>query len=120
MSNSISKWVNKIITLNKFKQTFILKYNHPIILGLNYHRQLTTGLNTLITLLKIGGFKNIDLFGFTFYENWENSILRTKDGMDYPISKVHDYEFEKSFIFQNMTSYNKEDNIFRFYDNRSL
>lgn len=120
MCNNLTKWAKKLNTLNKFNQTFILKYNHPTTLDLHYGAQLTTGLNTLITLLKLGGYKKIDLFGFTFYDGWDKSILRTDVGLTHPISKVHDYGFEKSFIFEKMDDYDKENNIITFYDNCSL
>jgi hypothetical protein len=118
--NNVTKWINKLKTINKYNQTFILKYNHPSILNIDYGKSLTTGLNTLITLVKLGGYAKIDLYGFTFYKDGKNSILRTDAGLASGISNVHDYEFEKEFIFDKMSEYNKDKNIITFYDNRTF
>lgn len=120
VANNLTKWAKKIKSLNKFKQTFILKYNHPISFGIDHKRQLTTGINTLLTLLKIGGYKKINLFGFTFYKDWDNSILRSDGGLAYPISKVHDYEYERALISGGMAKHDKKNNIITFNANSSL
>ena len=118
--NNVSKWVNTLKTINKYDQTFILKYNHPSILNIDYKKPLTTGLNTLITLIKIGGYKQIDMYGFTFYNGGKNSILRTDAGLSSGISNIHDYNFEREFIYSKMSVYNKNKNIITFYDNHTL
>ena len=118
--NNVIKWVSKLKTINRYDQTFILKYNHPSIFGFDLNKSLTTGLNTLITLMKLGGYNRIDLYGFTFYKDGKNSILRTDAGLVSGISKVHDYEFEKTFIFDKMSEYDKDKNIITFYDNSTL
>ena len=121
VSTNILKWVNKLKSINKFNQTFILKYNHPSIFNLIYNRKpLTTGLNILITLLKLGGFDKIDLYGFTFYKDWNNSILRTDGGLSLGISSAHDYDFEKTFIFNKLDEYNEDKNVITFYGNSTL
>lgn len=118
--NNVSKWVNTLKKVNKYNQTFILKYNHPSILSIDYKKSLTTGLNTLITLIKLGGYDQIDMYGFTFYEGGKESILRTKAGLASGISTVHDYEFERDFIYSRMSEHNKNKNIITFYDNSTL
>jgi hypothetical protein len=118
--NNVSKWVNTLKTINKYDQTFILKYNHPSILNLDYKKPLTTGLNTLITLIKIGGYDQIDMYGFTFYNGGKNSILRTDAGLSSGISKIHDYDFEREFIYSKMSEHNKKKNIITFYGNSTL
>jgi hypothetical protein len=118
--NNVSKWVNTLKTINKYDQTFILKYNHPSILNIDYKKPLTTGLNTLITLIKIGGYKQIDMYGFTFYNGGKNSILRTDAGLSSGISKIHDYDFEREFIYSKMSEHNKKKNIITFYGNSTL
>jgi hypothetical protein len=121
VSTNVSKWINTLKTINKFNQTFILKYNHPSIFNIVYTRKpLTTGLNTLITLLKLGGFSEINLYGFTFYKDWENSILRTEAGLKTGISTAHDYNFERTFIFNKLDEYNKDKNVITFYGNSTL
>jgi hypothetical protein len=118
--NNVTKWVNTLKTINKYNQTFILKYNHPSILNLDYKKPLTTGLNTLITLIKIGGYDQIDMYGFTFYNGGKNSILRTDAGLSSGISKIHDYDFEREFIYSKMSEHNKKKNIITFYGNSTL
>jgi hypothetical protein len=118
--NNVSKWVNTLKTINKYDQTFILKYNHPSILNIDYKKPLTTGLNTLITLIKIGGYDQIDMYGFTFYNGGKNSILRTDAGLISGISNIHDYNFEREFIYSKMSEHNKKKNIITFYGNSTL
>jgi hypothetical protein len=118
--NNVSKWANTLKTINKYDQTFILKYNHPSILNIDYKKPLTTGLNTLITLIKIGGYDQIDMYGFTFYNGGKNSILRTDAGLISGISNIHDYNFEREFIYSKMSEHNKKKNIITFYGNSTL
>jgi hypothetical protein len=65
-------------------------------------------------------FSEINLYGFTFYKDWENSILRTDAGLSSGISKIHDYDFEREFIYSKMSEHNKKKNIITFYGNSTL
>jgi len=122
VSISLKKWINKIKSLNKFKQTFLLKYNH--------HNELkdqettgappTTGFVMLTLLLKLGGFKKLDLIGFNFYDSGVSSILRTDEGVALDISKVHNYNLERDIIMKTLNNHDKENNIITFYDNSSI
>ncbi len=122
ISNNLNKWINKIKNLNKFNQSLLLKYNHhnEIIGHPKDKNPTTTGFVMLSLLLKIGGFKKVDLIGFNFYENGLNSILRTHEGTLLDISKVHDYGYEKMVIMDNAYEYDKKNNIITYYDNSSL
>ena len=117
ISNKISNWYKSVSELVKFKQSFILKYNHHNdISGIsNDKRPSTSGLVMLKLLKRLGGYKEINLIGFNFYEGGEKSILRTKEGLEYPISKVHDYDDEKDFVMSNAYEYNKKHNIITYY-----
>ena len=117
ISNRISNWYKTISELTKFKQSFILKYNHHNdISGVtNDKTPSTSGLVMLKLLERLGGYKEINLIGFNFYEGGEKSILRTKEGLEYPISKVHDYDDEKDFVMSNAYEYNKKHNIITYY-----
>lgn len=122
ISIMFKNWVNKIESLDKFKQSFLLKYNH--------HNEIqgqkttsappTTGFVMLTLLLKLGGFKKLDLIGFNFYETGISSILRTNEGFALDISTVHDYAFEKDIIMKNASNYDKKNNIITFYDNSAV
>jgi len=121
-SISLKKWITKIKSLNKFKQSFLLKYNH--------HNEIqgqetigappTTGFVMLTLLLKLGGFKKLDLIGFNFYESGTSSILRTDEGMGLSISNVHDYNLEKAIIMKNASNHDRLNNIITFYDNSTV
>jgi hypothetical protein len=115
-------WISKLKTLNKYSQGTLLKFNHHSIIpnALKDNNPATSGFVTLILLLKLGGYKKINMFGFNFYEGGQASILRKKEGMNYPISKVHDYALEKVFVLNNADSIDKDQNIITFYDNSSL
>jgi len=115
-------WISKLKTLNKYSQGTLLKFNHHSIIPntLKDNNPATSGFATLILLLKLGGYKKINMFGFNFYEGGQASILRKKEGMNYPISKVHDYALEKVFVLNNADSIDKDQNIITFYDNSSL
>ena len=121
ISNHLGRWIDSISRLNPYSQSFILKYNHHASLNTRYKDPTpsTSGFATLILLLKIGGFKSVDLYGFTFYEGGKSSILRNEKGMDYEISKVHDYEFERDAILNNSHEYDKKTKIITFYDSAS-
>lgn len=118
----LKNWINKIQNIDKFKQSFLLKYNH--------HNEIqgqkttgappTTGFIMLTLLLKLGGFKKLDLIGFNFYESGVNSILRTDEGIALDISNVHDYDFEKEVIMKSASSHDKKNNIITFYDNSTI
>jgi hypothetical protein len=122
VSISLKKWINKIQSLDKFKQSFLLKYNH--------HNELkdqkttgappTTGFVMLTLLLKLGGFKKLDLIGFNFYDSGISSILRTDEGLALDISTVHNYDLEKEIIMKTASGYDKENNIITFYDNSTI
>ena len=122
VSISLKKWVTKIKSLDKFKQSFLLKYNH--------HNEIkgqetigvppTTGFVMLTLLLKLGGFKKLDLIGFNFYESGASSILRTDEGMGLNISNVHDYDLERKIIIKNASNHDKLNNIISFYDNSTV
>jgi hypothetical protein len=118
LSGIKTNWAKKILTLNKFNQSTILKYNHHSILPGNFKDDspTTTGFATLILLLKIGGFKKINMFGFDFYQKGNDSLFRTDIGMESQISTVHDYFFEKEFIMEYSYEYNDKKNIITFYD----
>jgi hypothetical protein len=122
VSISLKNWIKKIESLDKFKQSLILKYNHHNeINGQKItNKPPTTGFVMLTLLLKLGGYEKIDLIGFNFYENGLESILRTDEGVSLNISSVHDYNFEKNSIMENANSYDKENNIITFYDNSSI
>lgn len=122
VSNNLNKWSNKILSLNKFDQSLLLKYNH--------HNEIegqqkdknpsTTGFVMLTILLKLGGFKKLDLIGFNFYESGLDSILRTDEGVLLNISNVHDYDYEKKIIMSNAYEYDKKNNIITYYDSSAL
>lgn len=118
LSGNKIHWAKKILTLNKFNQSTILKYNHHSILPDNFRDDspTTTGFATLILLLKIGGFEKINMFGFNFYQNGNDSLFRTDVGMKSSISTVHDYFFEKEFIMEYSYEYDDKKNIITFYD----
>jgi hypothetical protein len=83
----------------------------------------TTGLVMLLLLLKLGGFKKISMYGFTFYENGKESIFRNSDVAGLvadEISDVHDYSYEKWFVFNAATEYDNLNNIYNFYNRTSL
>jgi hypothetical protein len=118
LSNHSTNWSKKLKTIDKFKQGSILKYNHHVIIPQNFKEPhpSTTGFSTLILLLKLGGYEKINMFGFNFYEGGDSSIYRTDGGMQLPISKVHNYNFEKNFVMEYSYEFNKKDNIITFYD----
>jgi hypothetical protein len=118
LSGNKINWAKKILTLNKFNQSTILKYNHHSTLPGNFRDDspTTTGFATLILLLKIGGFQKINMFGFDFYQNGNDSLFRTDVGMESPISTVHDYFFEKEFMMEYSYEYDDKKNIITFYD----
>lgn len=118
LSNNISNWGKKVSNLNKFKQGTILKYNHHTVLPYNFKddEPTTTGFATLIFLLKIGGYEKINMYGFDFYQDGNDSIFRTPNGMDLPISTVHDYLFEKEFMMEYSYEYDDKKNLITFYD----
>jgi glycosyltransferase involved in cell wall biosynthesis len=118
VSNHLGRWVDAIKELSLYSQSFFLKYNHHTSINTSYKDKIppTSGFVTLTLLLKIGGFKRIDLFGFTFYEGGESSILRNDKGTEEGVSKIHDYNFEKDAVFINAHEYDKKNNIFTFFD----
>lgn len=122
VSINLSNWVNKVETLGKFDQGLLLKYNHHNeIKGQQKDKKpTTTGFVMLTLLLKLGGFKKLDLIGFNFYEGGMDSILRTDEGVALNISKVHDYNFEKSMIMAHANEYDNKNNIITFYGNSTL
>jgi hypothetical protein len=122
VSINLTNWINKVETLNKFNQGLLLKYNHhnEIKGQQKDKRPTTTGFVMLTLLLKLGGFKELNLMGFNFYEGGMNSILRTDEGVALNISNVHDYNFEKSMIMAHANKYDDKNNIITFYDNSTL
>ena len=121
ISNNLTNWINKVKGLNKVHQGLILKYNHH-----NDHNSMktdeqpsTSGYTMLKLLLHLGGFKKIDLIGFNFYDGGENSLLRTDKGLEYEISKVHNYKKEKLEIMSMAFEYDKKNNIITFYDSNT-
>jgi hypothetical protein len=122
LSNHLGRWVDTLKELNLHSQSFFLKYNHHTSINTLYKDKTppTSGFVTLTLLLKLGGFKRIDLFGFTFYDGGGASILRNEKGTEEGVSKVHDYDFEKEAIFSNAHKYDKKFNIFTFLDPKNL
>lgn len=122
VSINLTNWVNKIESIGKFNQGLLLKYNHhnEIKGQQKDKRPTTTGFVMLTLLLKLGGFKELNLIGFNFYEGGMDSILRTDEGVALNISKVHDYNFEKSMIMAHANKYDDKNNIITFYDNSTL
>jgi hypothetical protein len=118
LSNHLGRWIDTLKESRLYAQSFFLKYNHHTSIGTSYKDKTppTSGFSTLTLLLKLGGFKRIDLFGFTFYEGGESSILRNENGTKEGISKIHNYNFEKDAIFANSHEYDKKNNIFTFFD----
>jgi len=116
LSNNSKKWVDKIKSIDRYKHSLLLKYNHHSNLSDNFKEPSpsTTGFSALILLLKLGGYNKINLFGFNFYDGGYKSILRTDVGMKSPISKVHNYSFEKKFILKNLSSHDEKNNIITF------
>jgi hypothetical protein len=116
LSNNSKKWVDKVKSINKYKHSLLLKYNHHSNLSDSFKEPSpsTTGFSTLILLLKLGGYNKINLFGFNFYDGGYKSILRTDVGMQSPISKVHNYAFEKKFILSNLSRHDEKNNIITF------
>lgn len=121
-SINLGRWIEKIESIDKFNQGLLLKYNHHNeIKGQQKDKKpTTTGFIMLTLLLKLGGFKKLDLIGFNFYEGGMNSILRTDEGVALSISQVHDYDFEKSIIMANANEYDNKNNIITFYGNSTL
>lgn len=117
ISNKMENWYETVLGLSRFKQSFILKYNHHNDMsGLTKDLAPSTSGLVMLKLLKIlGGYKEINLIGFNFYKDGEKSILRTEEGLKYVISKVHNYGYEKNFIISNAYEYNKKDNIITYY-----
>lgn len=115
-------WISKLKTIDKYKQGTFLKFNHHSIIPSIFKdsNPATSGFSTLVLLLKLGGYKKINMFGFNFYEGGQTSILRKKEGMAYPISRVHDYSLEKLLVINNADAIDKDQNIITFYDNSSL
>jgi hypothetical protein len=118
VSNRLDRWAKKLKNNNNVKQGSLLKYNHHTVLENHFKEKHppTTGFTTLILLLKLGGYEKIDMFGFNFYDDGQNSIFRTENGMKIPISDVHNYNFEKQIIMDNSHKFDKKNNIITFYD----
>jgi glycosyltransferase involved in cell wall biosynthesis len=104
-----------------YQQGGLLRFSHVI--GLPTYRKLgikgppTTGFVTLLLLLALGGYREILLHGFTFYENGKRSIYRDNDivgELKSEIADIHDYKFEKEFIAGTSTFYDKKNNIYGF------
>lgn len=97
--------------INENKQSFILDVNFILrdekalsnvlnsgIVREKGRRRLipTTGLNIISLLLETNTFKELNLVGFTFYDNLEKDMFR----VDTDISEIHDYKFEKKYILK--------------------
>jgi glycosyltransferase involved in cell wall biosynthesis len=113
ISNHLGRWLDTIKALDHFKQGFLLKYNHHATITKEYMDPTpsTSGFVTLLLLLKLGGFAKINLFGFTFYAEGQGSIYRNAKGMEYEISKVHDYDYEREAITLAASEYDKKTGV---------
>ena len=61
----------------------------------------TTGFNMLWLLDFLDVSPKLDLFGFDFYES---GAYRIKEAMRQPITSVHEYRGEKSWVMERATS----------------
>lgn len=122
ISSNIKNWVNKLLTINKYKQGVILKYNHQQVIQNKFKEPAptTSGTTVLLLLLKLGGYSKINLFGYNFYKTGEDSIFRNQNGMSFPISKVHNYDLEKEFLTISSHNYDEKYNIYTFHGNSPL
>jgi hypothetical protein len=100
--------------LGRYNQSYLLKCDHNTynFVFTNEEKEIipTSGFKILRLLLKLGGFYKINLIGFTFYEGGDSSVFRSVGG----ISKVHDYNYERDYIFNNCNHYDKDNNIITF------
>lgn len=128
VSISLDRWIDSVKTkIIKHKQGSIIRFHH--VESMRNYKELdikappTTGFVMLLLLLKLGGFKKISIYGFTFYENGQESIFRNSNVAGLAvneISDIHDYCYEKWFIINAATEYDKRNNIYKFYDRTSM
>jgi hypothetical protein len=100
--NAQSKVVKIHYTLNTKEITKFTEYNGGA---------PTSGFNIIRTIHSLGGYTELNLIGFNFYKDKENSILRLDDAMICPISEIHNYEYEKEWIMENSIDFNEILNI---------
>jgi hypothetical protein len=114
LSLNKDKWLSTIKNIDNKNQGLFLKCNHhrDIFLNKKHDTIVTTGFSFILLLMRIGGFKELTLFGFDFYENGVESIYRTEDGMNLGVSKVHNYNEEKIFVTNNFELIDKENCIY--------
>lgn len=103
IANTRIKWKNSIrkgvVTDN---QIAILDTSWPVHMNNRNKREFfnvipTTGLNTIIFLKTIGGFAELNIIGFNFYDTGSSSVYRDND-KDRRIAKIHNYKFEKKWV----------------------
>ena len=119
--NHVGKWARRIEIHDPYSQSLMLKCSHASIFSSNpsiYPSPPSSGFVMLQTLLHIGGFKSIKLFGFTFYKGGFDDLLRTNEGLQDGLSKVHDYAYEEDFIKSN-SYYDHKNNIYIFSSSES-
>jgi cellobiose-specific phosphotransferase system component IIB len=119
IANNRSKWQSSIRkNIKKDKQIAIIDMNWPI--SMNRKKEFfkitpTTGLNAISFFKTIGGFAELNLIGFNFYDKGSSSVYRDNDTVGH-IAKVHNYKFEKKWVYQR---FNKTAKHILTYDNKS-
>ena len=114
VSSHLGRWAKKVENMNPYNQSSIIQYNHHSICNSKLYtdpRPPTTGFVIFTMLMILKTFKEVNLYGFSFYEGGKSDIMRSNEGILEGISNIHDYSFEQT-ILKRIAWHNKEENIY--------